>query len=197
MKAIILIVILIILNNSSEYEKGTYSYRQTHYYESIELKQNQKFTYILRKNFSEYIVNGNYNISQDSLFLNSYPQRDRIIVREENRRNKNKDTFIVQTKGGIDFYYNLYLTLEDGNLIILKNQIGKSTIKNKRIKRFYIKDDNGIRSPEYVICGNSNNYFEIFFETNRVFENESWVFKLDKIKPRDFGGDLTSYYLKK
>ncbi|QJP35147.1 hypothetical protein F0365_12490 [Nonlabens sp. Ci31] len=197
MKIIILIVILTILNNSSQSEQGNYSYRQTHYYESIELKQNQKFTYLLRKNFSEYIVNGNYNISQDSLFLNSFPQRDRIIVREENKRNKNKDTFIVQTKEGIDFHYNLYLTLEDGNLIVLKNKIGKSTIKNKRIKSFYLKDNNGIRSPEHVIYGNSNNYFEIFFETKRVFENESWILKLDKIKPRDFSGSLTSYYLKK
>lgn len=176
---------------------GKYTYQTSHFSEDLELKENNQFIYNVDFNFSQYQVKGNYHILNDSLILNSLPQKDRILVFESNKGNLRNLVFEIKTKKGKYFTYDLHLMLDSGEEITIKDQWEKSKIKNLKIKSFYIVDKNRLKSPTYVIVGKTTNYFEILFETSRVFENESWGIKDNKIIPRNFDGHFQNYYLEK
>lgn len=176
---------------------GKYAYNASHFSEDIELKENNKFIYNVKFNFSQYQVSGNYHILNDSLILNSSPQKDRILVFEFKRGTMQNSTFEVKSKSGAYFSYSIHIILRNGEEIEIKDQWEKSKFKDLKIREFYIVDKNGLKSPTYIIKGTMTNYFEILFETSRVFENESWVIKDGKIIPRNFQGQLQEYYLKK
>lgn len=197
MKVIYIIVSLLAIFLLQDIQTGTYIYSASHYSESIEIKDNNKFIYKLNLNFSQYEVQGNYHILKDSLILNSYPQKDKMIVFESNKGKMKNVTFEVKTKYGKYFTYDLHLILNSNEEITLKNQWGKSKFKNLGLKGFYIIDKNGLKSPNYMIIGTAINYFKVLFETSKVFENESWAIKNNKITPRRFNGELQNYYLEK
>lgn len=185
------------LTVSIDSEQGQYAYIASHFRESISLKKDNKFLYTANFNFSQYETEGSYYILNDSLLLNSYPQKDRIIVNEYNKGNIKKTKFEVTDKRNNYFTYNLYLTLDDNTKIFAKDQWQTSKFNNLRIKSFYIIDSNGMKSPNYIIKGTATNNFKIQFESSRVFENESWGISKDKITPRGFGGDIQKYTLNK
>ncbi|AWG24861.1 hypothetical protein [Flavobacterium kingsejongi] len=176
---------------------GKYIYRASHFSEDIELKENNKFIYNVKFNFSQYQVSGNYHIIDDSLILNSSPQKDRILVFESKRGTIKNSTFEVKSKSGAYFSYSIHIISRNGEEVEVKDQWEKSKFKKLKIKEFYIVDKNGLKSPTYIIRGTNTNYFEILFETSRVFDNESWVIKDGKIIPRNFQGELQEYYLEK
>jgi len=174
---------------------GTYSYRQSFYYESIELKSDGHFLFRSNDEFIRWEVVGNYHILGDSLVLDSYPQREKLIVRESNKGNSKSNMIIVTDKAGEYFHYQLYLILKDGSEMSLKDNWGKVKVKDVNIKGFYIIDSGGVQSPKYFLKGTNTNYFEIQFERRRVFENESWVIKKNEITPRGLNGELQEYRL--
>lgn len=199
MKAIIYIFIVLIFSsliNKEDYF-GKYTYKSRNYYESIDLKNNKQFIYNYKNEFISYEIKGNYKISSDSLVLDSYPQRDKIIVKELNKGNKKNNLIIVKDKNGNALTYHIYLILLDDKVICLKDQWEKSKIKNQIVKGFYIVDTKGLKSPTYLKKGKFSNHFEVQFETKRVFENESWYLGIDKIQPIGMDGEYQNYYLEK
>lgn len=199
MKATFYIFIVLIFSsliNKEDYF-GKYIYKSRNYYESIDLKNNKQFIYNYKNEFISYEIKGNYKINSDSLVLDSNPQRDKIIVKELNKGNKNNNLIIVKDKNGNTLTYHIYLILLDDKVICLKDQWEKSKIKNQIIKGFYIVDTKGLKSSTYLKKGKFSNYFEVQFETKRVFENESWHIEKDKIKPIGMDGEYQNYYLEK
>ncbi len=199
MKATFYIFIVLIFSSliNKENYYGKYTYKSRNYYESIDLKNNKQFIYNYKNEFIRYEIKGNYKINNDSLVLDSNPQRDKIIVQELNKGNKNNNLIIVKDKNGNSLAYHIYLILLDDKVICLKDQWEKSKIKNKILKGFYIVDTNGLKSSTYLKKGKFSNYFEVQFETKRVFENEIWHIEKDKIKPISQGGEYQNYYLEK
>jgi hypothetical protein len=176
---------------------GNYSYKNDRYYESIELKEGNKFTYFTKQEFINYEIRGNYTIQGDSLVLNSSPQRDKIIVQESKKGSQKCNVIVVTDKMGIDIHYNLFLILDDNIEIKLANQWEKSKIRDQKIKGFYIIDTKGLKSPIYFKKGKSSNYFKVQLETNRVFDNETWYLNNNKIKPKGLNGEFQNYVLEK
>ena len=198
MKVIYFLIFIFSIAIVQSLEHGKYFYSQSHFSESLELNENQKFKYNVSVHFAQYEVEGTYHIINDSLVLNSYPQRDRIIVHEASKGKFDNIVFDIKRKfDNAVFAYHLHIILTDTQELVLKDQWDKSKLKNTTIKGFYIVDTNGLRSPTYMLQGTHTNNFKVLFETRRVFENEKWGIKDDKIIPRGFGGELQNYFLEK
>jgi len=190
-------VVMTSLLVNSEGVIGKYSYETAHYYESIELKINNRFIYLSKQEFLNSEIEGNYNIHGDSLILDSHPQRDKIIVKEFNKGSENNCTIEVTNKMGQAIHYKINLILTDGSEIELIDQFEKSKIKNQKVKGFYIVDTKGLKSPLYYKKGEFSNYFIVAFEQNRIFENEVWYIHNNEIRPRGSNGELQKYFLRK
>ncbi|KIX21484.1 hypothetical protein SY27_07190 [Flavobacterium sp. 316] len=185
------------LSINEENYAGQYSFKSRNYYESINLKESRQFIYNYKNEFISYEIKGNYRISNDSLVLDSNPQRDKIIIKEYNEGNKKNSLIIVKDKEGNILTYHIYIILLDDKVICLRDQWDKTKIKNQTIKGFYIVDTKGLQSPTYFKKGKFSNNFEVQFETKRVFENEIWIIEKDKIKPIGMDGEYQNYYLEK
>lgn len=174
-----------------------FTYQTSLFSESLELHENNKFKYRAKIHMSaEILVEGVYFIKNDSLYLNSIPQRDKLIVSEQfNSKHKRKNYFTITRKDSSLMTYHLYITLESGKQLVFKDQFESTIIPRERIKSFYIYDTMGLKSPSYEIKGLNTNSFNIIFETKRVFENESWVIKVDSIQPRGLDGLFQNYFL--
>lgn len=199
MKFILNIFILVVFSSLATKEDyvGTYFYNSLNYHEEIKLLSNGKFIYNCKNEFLRTNIKGNYHIHNDSLFLDSYPQRDKLIVCGQSKGKKNTVYIDVKDKNGISFHYTLCLLLENNTVFTIENQWDKTKVKDKKIKGFYIVDKKGLRSPTYYNKDLFSNCFKVNFETNRVFENEIWVFENNNLKPMGLNGLYQEYYLTK
>ena len=162
--------------------KGTYLYKSPHYYESIDLFENGTFSYFQKMEFLKIEITGNWQIRNDSLLvLDSKPQRAKLVVWESKK--KGRETILhIRDMENNSINYSLYLMSYKGDTIELKDQFDE-TITREKFASFYIVDSKGLHSPLYKIKGTSSNFFEVHFETHRVFENECWIFKKQNIVP--------------
>jgi len=197
MKINLFIIIIFSILIGEDNVLGSYSYKNNKYFESIELKDNNKFVYSSKQEFLNYEIRGNYHIIGDSLVLDSNPQKDKIIVRESIKGAKNKNIIFVSDKKGEAIHYNLFLILDNDKELKMTDQWEVSKIKDQNIKGFYIIDSKGLKSPTYIINGKYSNHFEVLFETKRIFENEKWFLKDKKIKPRGLDSKFQNYFLEK
>jgi hypothetical protein len=200
MKFILTILILITSNSYGQNNMtGIYSYSTEHFSETLQLNANYTFKYNLRMHFIRQEIIGNYLVVGDSLVLNSFPQRDKIIVIENLKGNFRNKEFHVNHKDGHPFNYQLYLITESNDTVISKNQNSKTKIKIDELKSFYIIDTKGLKSPTYFLKGTNTNYFDVQFENIRVFESEKWIIdkKLEKIIPLGMDNEYQNYYLAK
>ena len=181
------------------YESKKYSYSNNHFSETIELGENNKFEYSAKIHMrSKMKINGSYYIVNDSLFLNSIPQRDKLIVNEQfNSKRKKENCFNVIDKDYSLLTYHLYIELENGKNLVFRDQFEKTIFPREKIKSFYLIDTKGLKSSTYKIKGQNTNSFHVIFETKRIFENESWLIKGDSIKPKGFDGVFQEYFLSK
>lgn len=197
----ILTVLILITSNSYGQDNvtGTYSYSGEHFSETLQLNENYTFKYNLRIHFVRQEIIGNYVVVGDSLVLNSFPQRDKIIVRENLKGNFRNKKFLVNHKDGNPFNYQLYLITKSNDTVISKDQNSKTKIKVDELKSFYIIDSKGLKSPTYFLKGTNTNYFDVQFEHFRVFESEKWIIdkKLEKIRPIGMDNEYQNYYLSK
>lgn len=193
--AFISVIFSLLINK--ENHLGKYLYKNDRYYESIELKEDNKFIYFSKQEFINYEIRGNYNSRGDSLVLDSSPQRDKIIVQESKKGSQKCNVIVVTDKMGVNIQYSLFLILDDNKEKKLANQWEKSKIKDQKIKGFYIIDAKGLKSPIYFKKGKFSNYFKVQFETNRVFDNETWYLNNNKIKPKGLNGEFQNYVLEK
>lgn len=175
-------------------QTNTYSYLNKYFSESISLHKNGTFNYQWLLHGLRHNVEGSWRLSGDSLILASYPQKEKLLV-FENYVKKNKYFFYVTDKKKIPIVYDLYLITHANDTIVAKEQFIK-TVSRHSIKAFYIVNTIGIKSPTYVIQGSNSNYFEILFETQRVFENEIWFFKNNYLIPIGLSGEIQNYLLK-
>jgi hypothetical protein len=195
----ILIKILSVVFLFNFWGLGKFTYETENFSESIELLENNKFTYEVRMHMGVRIdVQGTYYLYHDSLYLNSFPQHDKMIVNESANKNVQRNAFFnVKDKDNSPLTYHLYVIFENQERQIFRDQFQQTVISGKKIKEFYIVDTKGLKSPVYKIKGTNVNVFDIRFETKRVFENESWAIKGDSIIPKGFDGEIGKYALTK
>ena len=175
-----------------------YKYQNSNTSEILILKSNSTFEYQYKQNFLDISVNGYWSINKDSLVLNSAPQRDRLIVFEK-RDTLSEDLYIfkVLNKKNEEIMYHLNLSDRSGQETYLKDQFGISEVDKSTIDlgSFSVKDTKGLTSPTYNLVGSKANYFEIFFETQRVFEAEIWIIINNELIPRTMSGNQGNYRL--
>lgn len=181
----------------NENHLGKYTFHKDKYTESLELLDNNKFIYQSRGEFIKYEVNGSFYINNDSIFLNSSPQKDKIIVKEGKKGSASENTITVKDKYDNYIHYSLSIIVRDGSQIELSQQWKSSKLKNYDIKGFYITDAQGLKSPIYLKQGKFSNCFTVLFETTRVFDNESWFKNNEKIMPRGLNGKFQNYFLER
>lgn len=173
---IIFIISFALTNNNL----GVYTYQSLNYKGRLELKENNQFLYSEKNEYYNFEVKGSYFTNGDTLILNSVPQKDKLLVYE---KYINRQKLIFNVKNKLDKYpltYHLYIITENDSLIELREQWDKSKLDYMKIKSFYIIDYKGLKSPLYYVKGKHSNYFEVFFEPTRVFENEVWLFNADR-----------------
>lgn len=175
-----------------------YKYQNSNASGILILKSNSTFEYQYKQNFLDISVNGYWSINKDSLVLNSAPQRDRLIVFEK-RDTLSEDLYIfkVLNKKNEEIMYHLNLSDRSGQETYLKDQFGISEVDKSTIDlgSFSVKDTKGLTSPTYNLVGSKANYFEIFFETQRVFEAEIWIIINNELIPRTMSGNQGNYRL--
>ncbi|WP_417364544.1 hypothetical protein [Galbibacter sp.] len=193
-----IILLTTLIQNEADTLIGKYSYSQRHFSESLQLNADYTFQYELKMELFQQKINGNYNVVGDSLILNSFPQRDKIIVDEKSKKAE-KNIFRVTNKSGHLVNYQLTITTDEGKVVELKDCYDKVKTNYSNIRSFHIIDTKGLKSPEYLIKGKQTNYFEIRFETIRVFENEKWFVNngLKQINPIGMDGEFQNYNLTK
>lgn len=176
--------------------KGNYIYKSPNYYESIDLFENGTFIYSQKSEFLKTEITGNWQIRNDSLLvLDSKPQRAKLIVWES--KNKGKRTiFKIRDMDNNLISYSSYLITYKGDTLVYKDQF-KETVSREKITSFYIVDSKGLHSPLYKIQGITSNFFEVHFETHRVFENEYWIYRKQCIVPLGIDRKYLNYKLLK
>lgn len=186
-------LIIPIIGHSQEDVK-TYEYKSEHYYESIDLLKDGTFKYYNKTEFSKNEIDGNWQLRNDSiLVLDSRPQRSKIKVFETRKRTR-KTTFCIRSMNDTKLNYSLYLITKKNDTVEYKNQFDK-TITLGDFSSFYIVDTKGLYTPKYKIIGTKANYFEIWIEEKRVFENEFWKFYGQYIVPLGLDGKYSNYNL--
>ncbi len=175
---------------------GEYIYRSGFYFESIILKRNGQFSYTSGDEFTKANVTGNWQLRDGTIILDSYPQRDRIIVYESFQKKTKSPLVFVCNKQKEPISYSLYYTTASNDTIALRYQWLFSKLEHIA-KAFYIVDAGGTTSPIYTIEGTRSNVFHVLFETHRVFENEAWNVDGNEIAPRGKSGKLQKYRLLK
>ena len=66
---------------------------------------------------------------------------------------------------------------------------------NGILRSFYIVDARGVKYPKYFLKSSRSNHFRIKLEVDRIFDNEKWRMKNDKLQPIGLDGKNASYYL--
>ena len=175
---------------------GCYSHSgSSNYYEELCLNENGEFVYQVNREFLKLQVEGNWQIRDGKLILDSRPQKDKIIVQEYKKRS-NKKVVKVRSKENKLINYTLCLIASEKDTLSYKNQWDKTIVYDDFVS-FYLIDAKGLHSPTYNIIGLSSNYFEVFFETNRVFENEAWEITFEGIIPKGLNCKPQMFVLKK
>lgn len=179
---------------------GTYSYKFIEgtysYFETITLYSEGSFVYNLISSMGlKNKIQGNWQQRENKLILDSYPQRDKIIIREHYKKKTKGTVLNVEDKNGNKFFYHLYVVLQNGDTLLLRDQIGQTSI-NKKIKSFWIEDTKGLRSRKNMLLSEMTNYVDVIFEIKRIFEDEDWLIMPDnKLQPRGLDGNFQDYYL--
>ena len=178
---------------SYKFREGTYFYNET-----IILHPNGHFNYKMQSIMGLKIeIVGNWQKRGSSLILDSYPQKDKIIIRESFNKRRKGMIFNVEDKKGEKFTYHLHTVLQNGDTLSLRDQYGQINIQEK-IKSFWIEDTKGLKSPQREILSSVANVINVIFETQRVFENEDWtIVDEEKLNPRGLQGEFQDYYLSK
>jgi len=192
--ALIFTAIVAECNGQVKDYSGEYVYKSTFYSESILLRPNGAFLYQNSNEFTKSKVTGNWQLRNDTIILDSHPQRDRLLVYESYQKKLKNKLVYVCNKLNEPINYKLVYITDLNDTVSLTSQWKFSKIAAKT-KSFYIVDANGLTSPWYTIQGTYSNVFNVLFETHRVFESESWILHNDKIIPRDQSGKLQSYEL--
>ena len=193
----ILTTIFLFIVLTSKFESEKYTYNVSHFSESLELFENNRFEYYAKIHMmGKMEIEGSYHIINDTLYLNSIPQHDKLIAKEDfNKKRKKSNQFNVRAKDNSLLTYHLYVELENGKQLVFRDQFEKTIFQREKIKSFYIIDTKGLKSPKYQIIGLNTNFFIVMFETKRVFENESWHLKGDYIRPKGLDGTFQKYTL--
>ena len=175
---------------------GNYSYSRQGFNENIIFEPNGQFRWSLSAEFLDLNATGVWQVRNDTIFLNSYPQKDGLIVWEARTEGLKKEAFYVADKTKEYINYTFFGITTNDDTIRLANQWKKTEVPED-LKGFYIMDTKGLVSPAYYINGYRSNTFYVYFETRKVFENESWIIKDGNIMPRGVDGILQKYYLVK
>lgn len=197
LKFIIAIILFVGINHTDSLV-GRYTYSQNFFYESLQLNQDSTFTYTHTTEFTIQNLYGTYHIIGDTIVLSSHPKRNKMIV-EEAHIKSHSTTFSVTNENGSLMVFNLTITAANGKKNNYKDCFIKVRAKEKKIKSFNIENTQGLKSPEYLVQDNQANFFNIQFESLRVFENEKWYIdrKNRTIRPSGIGGKFENYYLTK
>lgn len=180
---------------------GKYEYKANHYLECINLKENNIFEFQSRRSMSGFEkVSGRFIINGDSLILNSVPQREKIIVKENYlKKNRNNYSFNITDKSNsfVQNNLNLNLSFNDGTKESILIPFKRFNIKTKKkIKSFYVGNI-GLKFPNYILKSDVTNTFDVKLEFKRVFDSEIWLFEDGKIKPLGVDGEYQKYFLVK
>jgi len=195
-KILFAVLMLPLFMYSQSVSNTIFTYKSPHYYESINLIENGKFIYNNKTEFIKIEIRGNWQVRNDSiLVLDSSPQKSKLIV-FESRKNDKKNTFRVRDMNNHQIHYNLCLITNENDTIEFKDQFDKSTILGD-FSSFYIVDTKGQYSPIYNIEGLNSNFFDIFYEHRRVFDNEYWKYYGEYLIPLGTNGKYQNYKLNK
>lgn len=178
---------------------GVYSYStplsSSHYHEEISLKNDGSFYYKQSMPFYRVKIIGNWQVSNGYLVLDSHPQRSKMLVKESWHK-QDGNVIQVRDKSENCIGYYLYLITNKKDTLIYRDQFNKSII-SRMFSSFYIVDTKGLHSPVYNVIGGRTNYFEVKFETKRLFENEYWMISKEGLIPIGLDNKPQSYLLKR
>jgi hypothetical protein len=190
-------LLLIILSSnlfSQNLNTRVYSYSSHFYFESISLLPQGHFIWNESTEFLKLTVSGIYEIRSDTLILDSYPHKDKLLVRGSKEGNSLKITCYIKDETNDYMNYTLCAILPNNDTLIIHDQF-KKTILPKGTMAFYLIDTKGLYSPSYVIKDSSINRIDVSFETKRVFDKETWKISDKEIIPKGFNGRFQNYVL--
>lgn len=180
-------------NNSSPYVSEIYL-------ETLQLKSDSSFIYTeTLGSFIKSKTEGRWNVIGDSLLLKSndfYKSKMNVV-----------ETFNDDIEKG---YTKISLHYFDKSLSVFHLRIlkGKKSMEVRDIfnRSVFIKKGKidkiivsapSLEFPAYKVVNKEMNDFTFNLVPNRVFINEKWLIRNEKVFPKKFNGDPANYYLKR
>ena len=166
---------------------GEYVFKGDKYFECLNLEKKGTFSYRIDREMLHIKTYGNWQIRNDSLILDSNPQKEKLIVWEKRVKRYRKFKINVLDKNKSPMYYSVFAIMVNGDTLTRREQFD-NTVFSKPVKMFTIEDTKGLVSPFYIIQGSSINQCKVFFEHTRTFENERWKIINGNIIPKGLDG---------
>ncbi len=165
--------------------------------ESISLNADSTFDYIIKTEFTKIKDSGYWRKSGNNLILNSRDKKEKMYV-EEKRNLFDKIKFDVTYKDNDPLNYQLYLISKKDTLHI-EDAFGDTILNHTKFtfEAFYIIDSRGFKYPTYFLKKRKSNYFRIYLEAHRIFDNEIWEIKNGGLQPIGLDGTKMNYWLVK
>ncbi|MBN2891914.1 MAG: hypothetical protein JXL97_08610 [Bacteroidales bacterium] len=169
-------------------------------YEHLVLYDDSTFFYSkINKYSGEYRAIGNWFISNNILILDSFDKKEQIIVFEQNKDSSKHSIIKPQAyKYGFNLLFlGICLKKNEMDSVIIENLEKNNSIIADNISSFYIYDFlTGYKYPEIQLNSNKKTTYIVEIKLNRFFDNEKWLIKGKKIRPRKEDGELSNYKLK-
>lgn len=178
--------------------EGIYMHSEKWGYKSIlDLKPDNTFVFSVHSNVSNYKVDGNWQVQDSIIILNSF--RKEMITLKENFKKKQKGIkFNILDENSQLMVYHLSIVTENNDTIVYRDQFETTSIIDlkQKIIKFSIKDVSGLSTPFYQIDTNLYNFFNIRYTQIRIFNKEPWlIISKDEIKPMSIYAEYAKYNL--
>lgn len=128
---------------SYDFAKGAYFYS-----ESIELYPNGDFNYKMRRHMGGKVnINGKWHRKDSCLVLNSYPQKEKLVVRESFTKKTQKRVFnVVEETSVYSPYYQLNIISENDDTLNLSVRSRQIKNKKEKIETYFRGGDKPLRT---------------------------------------------------
>jgi len=183
-----------------KYNTENESHTNRRHYEELILSSDHAFRYFTNMEFIRISKEGTWQTNGDTLILNDGKPccSEKMSVKEEhdNKITKHTVRFSVTTFEGDLVNYHLVFTDKEGTRTMWSRN-GNTEVKASKIKKFNFIVNSLVFSPEYSPKRKDANYFMVQLAPERLFLNEKWIIRNEKIIPLGWDNKYASYHLQK
>ncbi|TKG95136.1 hypothetical protein EYV94_10510 [Puteibacter caeruleilacunae] len=177
----------------------TFSFSTNESRVELVLNKNSVFDYYIKAPFVRKATSGKWKVIDNALILNSFNSENEVkqkVVENYNPEvSKRKCSFDVTNMKGKHLTFDIRVLYAKEADEQVHNGLSSPVIFEVKqgVNGFII--ESVFSHVEYYITDKKANDFTVQLNDKFIFQNEKWLFYQGKIRPRNFNGKPTKYYL--